>query len=806
MKSKPVQPALPALALVSMVLVAGCGGADARRVGHMAKGNEYFASENYDKARVEFQNVLQIAPNDAEARFMVGRISEKLGNLREAANAYQGAIDVDPDHVPAVANLGRMYVFAGAPERALETIKTAIEKNPKDPELLTVRGAARIQQQDREGALADAQAAVAVAPNNENAVALLASIHRQSGELKLAAEVIQGALKANPKSVDLRQVLAAIYSEAREPELAEQQMRDVVALRPEQRALRYQLALFLARNNKIEAAEKVFEEAIAQEPDAVEPRLAYIEFLAAQGAADRAEKTLRGYISKYPQELDLQLGLGALQQREGRNDAAIATYEALIAADERDRPASLAARNRIAAIRLAAGRSDDASKLVDEVLKLNARDNDALVLRSNILLARGDAAGAIADLRTVLRDQPTAVPLLRSLARAHIANDEPALAEENLRAAREVAPADVQVRLDLAQLLAQTGRAAQAVTLLEETVLASPDDPAAREMLVKAYISNSDLDQALKAAEDLKLLQPRAAAGFYLAGLIARGQNRIDDADREFRAALERQPDAPDVMMAWSSVQVTRGRTGDAIGAVQAAVERNPGATALQNLLGELYLQSKNYPRAITTLEGVIAADRTSWIAHRNLALAHIASGDAKRGEAAYVRGIEQAGQPFALVSDLAVIYERQKRPDEAIALYEAFFRTNPRVDAAANNLAMLLVTYRRDAASLDRARDLTAGFASSTVGAFLDTYGWVRLQRGETQDALAALERAAQLVPESRVVRYHLAMAQKAAGQKDRALQNLEQALEGTSGFAGAEQARLALQELRAGSAAKSG
>lgn len=806
MKFTPAQRALPVLALATIVLVAGCGGADARKAGHMAKGNEYFASENYDKARVEFQNVLQIAPNDAEARYMVGRISEKLGNLREAASAYQGAIDVDPDHLPAIANLGRMYVFAGAPERALETIKAAIEKNPKDPELLTVRGAARIQQQDRDGALADATAAVAIAPSNENAVALLASIHRQGGELKLAAEVIQGALKANPKSVDLRQVLAAIYSEAREPELAEQQMRDIVALRPGQRALRYQLALFLARNNKIEAAEKVFQEAISQEPEAVEPRLAYIEFLAAQGADERAEKTLRGYIADAPEEFELRLGLGALQQRAAKNDAAIATYEALIAADDRGRPASLAARNRIAAIRLAAGRADEARKLVDEVLALNARDNDALVLRSNILLARGDAAGAIADLRTVLRDQPTAVPLLRSLARAHIANNEPALAEENLRSAREVAPADVQVRIDLAQLLAQTGRAGQAVTLLEETVLAAPDDPVARETLVKAYISNSDLDQALKAAEDLKLLQPRAAAGFYLAGLIARGQNRIDDADREFRAALERQPDAPDVLMAWSSVQVTRGKTSDAVAAVQAAIQRKPKDTALRNLLGELHLQSKDYARAIATLEAVIGDDRGSWIAHRNLALAHIASGDAKRGEAAYVRGIQQAGQPFALVSDLAVIYERQKRPDEAIALYEEFFRSNPKVDAAANNLAMLLVTYRRDPASLDRARDLTAGFANSTVGAFLDTYGWVRLQRGETQDALAALERAAQLAPASRVVRYHLAMAQKAAGQKDRALQNLEQALEGAGGFAGAEQARVALQELRAGGAAQSG
>jgi tetratricopeptide (TPR) repeat protein len=789
--------ALPAL--IAFVVLTACNATDARRAEHMAKAREFFAAENYEKARIEIQNVLQIAPNDAEARYMAGRVAEKLGNLREAATAYQGAIDADPNHTAAVASLGRMYVFAGAPEKALEIIKTAISQHANDPDLLTVRGAARIQQKDREGALLDAKAAVAAAPANENAVALLASIYRQSGELRSAAEVIEAGLKANPNSVDLRQVLAAIYSEAREPMLAEKQMREIVALRPNQRGFRYQLALFLARNNKVDAAEKVLEEAINQDPESVEPRLAYIEFLAAQGAEQRAESTLRSYIEKYPKALELQLGLGALQQRLGRADAAIATYRSLLDADDRDGPVSVAARNRVAAIHLAAGRIEEASKLVEEVLKRNPRDNDALVIRSNILLARGDAPGAISDLRTVLRDQPTAVPLLRSLARAHIANNEPGLAEENLRAAREAAPADVSVRVELAQLWAQTGRAVQAVSLLEETVLASPDDVLARETLVKAYISNGDMNQAQKAAEDLKLVAPRAAAGFYLAGLIARGQNRIEDAEKEFRAALDLQPDAPDALMAWSSVQVARGRTPDAIASVQAAVKRRPNDTALQNLLGELYLQSQNYEKAIAILKKVIVADPTSWIAHRNHALAHIASGDAKGGEAAYLRGIDQARQPFALVSDLAVLYERQRRPDEAIALYEAFFRNRPRVDAAANNLAMLLVTYRKDPASLDRARDLTAGFANSSVPAFLDTYGWVRLRRGETQDALAALERAAALSPESRVVRFHLAMAQKAAGQRDRALKNLESALEGEGGFAGIDEARLALQELRA-------
>ena len=79
------------------LVLAGCGGAEARKARHLEKGQAFFAANNYEKARVEFRNALQIAPNDSEARYENGLVDEKLGNAREAAQFYQGAIDVEKD-------------------------------------------------------------------------------------------------------------------------------------------------------------------------------------------------------------------------------------------------------------------------------------------------------------------------------------------------------------------------------------------------------------------------------------------------------------------------------------------------------------------------------------------------------------------------------------------------------------------------------------------------------------------------------------------------------------------------------------
>jgi predicted Zn-dependent protease len=547
----------------------------------------------------------------------------------------------------------------------------------------------------------------------------------------------------------------------------------------------------------IDGAERILKGGVAIAPRDNEAKLAYVEFLATERTLALAERTLQGFIAQDPSNYELQIGLATLQQRAGQTDAALATYRAVIAHGG-DTVVGLQARDRGAALLVKQGRLDEAATLVDQVLRVSARDPDALTLRASIEMTQYDPSRAIADLRAVLREQPRSVRALGALAQAYLADGQRELAEESLRNTLELAPSDLPSRIALARLLSQTDRAADAAGLLEQAVREAPANLDAREALAHAYIAKGDLGAARKLAEDTKTVAPDRAMGWYLAGLTARLQKRAADAHNELEHALSLQPDAIGVLATLTRLEVEQGHAAAALERLTTFVGAHPQSAEASNMLGEVYLSTKDYARALATLSRTTRLDPRSWLAWKNLAQAQLGAGDEVQATGTFERGIADAGPHAELVANLAVLYERQGRTDDAIRILESLHERQPRLVLASNNLAMLLVTYRTDRASLDRARDLTSGFANSEDAALIDTAGWVHFKRGELELALPQLEKALARAPESNVVRYHLGMAELQAGQRDRARANLQRAIEGAR-FSGIDEARSALARLGA-------
>ncbi len=783
--------------LACALLLAGCSSPEVSYSAHVQRAQRYLELGNLRKAQIEIRLAIQALPGRAQARVMGGRVAEELGDLRSAASLYQSAIVADPHNVEARARLGRLYVLSGNPQHALELIATVLPQRPDDPALLAVHGAARAALNDLPTALADAEHAVRVAPRDQDAVALLAALYQRTGSPQRAVALLRTTLQARPDARVLRGILAGLYEKLDQPAPAESQLRQMIVSNPRDFAPRADLVGFFVRASRLDDAERTLQTAISDLPNQERPRLALLEFLYNWRSQQAREPGVTELLARYPADYGLQLAQGAFLLQETRPDDAVQVYRATIA-QAGDEPAGLVARNRLAGILITQRRFEEASTLVQQVLHVSSRDAGALELRAGIALERGQTAAAVSDLTVVLGDQPGSVVIERELARAYLADGQPALAESALRNALEAAPADPTTGVELAQLLASTQRLDAAIALLAATLQQSPKELAVREAIVRAYIARPDLEAAQRAAIDTSQALAGDWHGPYLEALVAEAQRRPRNAAAALERALALQPDALPALQEISRLEISAGQAGRAIARLRSviAMDRGTDAAALHDLLGTVLLRRDE---AAATLELRRAMDLQPlwWVPYHDLGSAQVASGDLAGAIKTYKQGVDATQLQATLVGDLASLYERQHQPQEAVRLYDRVCKELPGSTFAANNLAMLLVTYGRERASLERARDLTADFMNASNADLLDTAGWVRLKLGDVAEALPVLEDAARRAPQSGMVRYHLGMAQLQAGQRAAARASLESAVAERSHFDGWDAARAALAQL---------
>ena len=787
------------LLLVTVALsctLGACGGAQSRYESHMKRGQGYFDQGDFSKANVEFRNALQIEPKDAAARLADGRALMRLDRPREAWGAFQAVVDSDANNLEARTELARLFILSGSVDEGMKVLEPALKSHPDDVALLSLRATARARLQDHAGAIADAEHALRIGPDNEEAIQVRAGLFKETGDIASAKALIDGAVSRDPKSSTLREMLVDLALAAHDPAQAEQQLTEIIKLVPQEPEYRFRLAMLYSRAKQLDQAQRVLEEAVKDFPKSDSPKLALVDFMSHERTPAEGQKLLKDFIAREPDDYGLRFALAAMLQRSDATKEAVAVYDEVIRRDDTG-PSGLMARDRLAQIAASQGRDADARKLLVEVLQKNPHDNDALALRASMEMARAEPAAAIADLRALLREHPQAAGVQRLLGRAYLANGQPALAQQSFEAAVDLAPTDTAMRVELGQVLMQIQKPDQAIGVLQEAVRRAPADNTARTELARAYLDKKDFQGAHTAAADLTLMNPQSATGFYLSAIAALGLNQPDEARHSLDTALALQPKSIDVLSALARLDMAQGQGARAVALVKSASDPDPSNAALLNLLGEVYQEQKNFPAATDALTRAATILPAWWVPHRDLALVKLATKDVPGAIAEYQAAVKAAPAELRLVGELSQLYESQGRVDDAIALYEASYRKKPQVQVA-NNLAALLVSYKTDRASLDRARDLTAPFSSSNDGSLLDTNGWVHFKRGEFAEAVPVLARAADRSPASKEIRYHLGMAELRAGQTDRARTDLEAAVEGAPKYFGSDEARTALATLK--------
>ncbi|HZS47678.1 MAG TPA: tetratricopeptide repeat protein [Blastocatellia bacterium] len=104
----------------------------------LAKARDLFIQNQDNDALRELGRVLQIAPDNADAHLLIGRIYERKGDYADAINALKAAAFWNPKMTSAYVLLGRIYSLQKNCPEARNYLKKALESNPKDNEGLAL--------------------------------------------------------------------------------------------------------------------------------------------------------------------------------------------------------------------------------------------------------------------------------------------------------------------------------------------------------------------------------------------------------------------------------------------------------------------------------------------------------------------------------------------------------------------------------------------------------------------------------------------------------------------------------------------
>lgn len=221
-----------------------------------------------------------------------------------------------------------------------------------------------------------------------------------------------------------------------------------------------------------------------------------------------------------------------------------------------DDPHSLAAR---ASRSLSVGRVDEAKKDIDQALKLDPRNADALALQSVIAVVQNDKDGAL------------------TLAQQAVA------ADPNSAAAKTALSYAQQARFDLEG----------ARKTLEEEVKAHPDNALAWARLAELRSSFSDLDGSLEAAEKAVAINPNIARTQTVLGFAHLLRIELDEAQAAFNKAIEL--DQSDAMprLGLGLAKFRDGKVEEGRREMEVAASLDPNNSMIRSYLGKAYFEEK---------------------------------------------------------------------------------------------------------------------------------------------------------------------------------------------------------------------
>ncbi|HVM00733.1 MAG TPA: tetratricopeptide repeat protein [Egibacteraceae bacterium] len=377
------------------------------------------------------------------------------------------------------------------------------------------------------------------------------------------------------------------------------------------------------------------------------------------------------------------------------------------------------------------------------------------------------------------------------------------------------------------------------VAALERAVEAQPTDLASWQALGTAYTQRafevgdpSFYGLATRAFDRAERLGGDQAGTLLGRGHLALALHAFADAHAYAERALLQRPHSAEVLGVLVDADVELGHYGSAAARLQEMLDLRPGLPALArtSYLRELHGDLEGATEAMRRAEA--AGSGSSFEAATVAALLgdlHLAQGDLEAATTAYERALDAAptlvgagvglarvdaarGDSGAAISRLKAVVDRFPQPDAVILLGDlhaeagegelarqqyALARTIARLqEGAGQNVDLELALFEADrgddpARALELAQRAYEARPANVYAA--DTLAWALLRSGRAEEATVPMEDALRLGTADALMRFHAAEVFAAAGDPERAREELAAALETNPWFSVAHRGRAA-------------
>lgn len=790
------------LLLFILMMLGGCRDDVSRLSLHLTRADDYFEQERFAEAAIEYQNSLQIEPNDSETHY---RLAQTYYELKKPAKYFwelRETVRLDPSNTEAVIAFSRIAILAKEADEALRSLDALLalqlDANSQavggglghdNTQARLVRGQALEALGRHDEANQTYQRAVAGAPEDQAALHALARSETRAQRKAKARSAWERLVEVHPSFQNYTLMARAAPQLVEEPEsiapLREQLLRHALEIaESDDRPRAYeQLANLLVVNRRVPEAFALLEKGANAEDQPVEIIYILARLHRAEGNLERADQLLEEAAEARPEEPRVHRVVAGYRARLGDLEGALTSLDRAAVLEPNDILTKIQRAEILMELGFRQQRENDVAQahvILTEILEIHPRNPFALVADAKYQINRKHPEQALLQLKTSLEVKPdwAEAHYLQGVAFASLKDFLKARAE--LGRALELDSNLLGAKAALVDTHFQLGEWRYCIGRGREYLRAVPTNNKVRLQIAESMVRLGLPEAAIAELQRIPEAARDEEVRFAL-GRIALSRGDLNRARSGFEAAAQASPHHPEILEALVAVDQLEDRIDDSKARIAAALEVKPENPQLYRLRGVLSFNDGQIDEAEADFKRAIELDPQDLQGYERLARFYARIGQLERTAEVYESAIAVVPEASGIHHALGTLRESLDQPERAIPSYELAIRYQSNNVEAMNNLAYLYADRGEQLGrALDLAREARALLPDNP--SIADTLGWVLHKRGLSTSAVGYLQEAATNTDPNAatiaMIRYHLAEALAAAGEPVAALESVEQSL----------------------------